>query len=89
MKATCGGCPAEWYGLNIAHCAGCHETFSTIQHFDSHRSQQGERGRCLDPAGLKVGGEGKYAGEPLLRRNRRGFWVSARERPEYLNKAVA
>lgn len=75
-------CGASWTGLNIAHCGGCHETFSTVAHFDAHRSPRGLHGECLDPGALKVGGQGKYAGQPLLRRDKRGFWIGAQERPD-------
>lgn len=33
----CGGCDHRWSGLNIAHCAACHCTFTTISAFDVHR----------------------------------------------------
>jgi hypothetical protein len=46
---TCGGCDATWTGLNVAHCAACHETFSTARLFDEHRSADGEHGSCLRP----------------------------------------
>ena len=78
MKATCSGCPASWTGLNIAHCGASHETFSTVRHFDSHRLL----GHCADPAGLKYGKGSQHAGQPLLRRDSRGIWVGAIERPE-------
>lgn len=86
MKATCGGCDTVWFGQGICHCATCHETFSTIQHFDAHRSQRGERGECLDPGALKVS-KGKYEGQPLLKRNKTGVWVGYQSRPEELNAA--
>ena len=34
---TCEGCDHTWTGLLIAHCAACHETFTTVQGFDRHR----------------------------------------------------
>lgn len=49
---TCGGCPARWTGLAVAHCAGCHETFSALGLFDRHRTAVGERGACKPPAEL-------------------------------------
>lgn len=55
---TCGGCPATWTGLSVAHCAACHETFSGVQLFDAHRSADGERGACIPPAEVQGrGGE--------------------------------
>ena len=78
MNAMCGGCDTTWAGLSIAHCGACHETFSTVRWFDAHRSQ----GHCLDPAGLKRGRRGGGTGEPLLRRDSRGFWISAQARPD-------
>lgn len=72
---TCGGCPKTWTGLTIAHCGACHETFSSITHFDAHRSQYGQRGRCLDPKGLTRTRRGEDTGEPLLRLNKHDVWV--------------
>lgn len=34
---TCGQCKAEWGGMNTAHCAGCHVTYTGITAFDAHR----------------------------------------------------
>lgn len=50
--ARCGGCGATWTGTGRAHCRGCCQLFATAGLFDRHRSAGGERGRCLDPAGL-------------------------------------
>ncbi len=46
---TCGGCDNTWTALTAAHCPTCHRTFSAIRHFDTHRSQDGPRGHCIDP----------------------------------------
>ncbi|WP_345346898.1 hypothetical protein [Rhodococcus olei] len=48
---TCNGCPARWSGLNTAHCAGCHVTFTGPSAFDRHRVKS----TCATPAeiGLK------------------------------------
>jgi hypothetical protein len=84
MKNTCSGCDTTWVGLSIAHCGACHETFSTVANFDTHRPRPQEgllRGRCLDPAGLKRK-TGTYGWVPLLKRDSRGFWVGAQPRPE-------
>lgn len=80
---TCSGCPATWTGVNICHCSGtgCHETFSTPAWFDKHRV----RGKCVDPAKLKVK-EGVHAGEPLLKRGSGGKWIGAEPTPEFWNK---
>jgi len=43
---SCKGCQAHWTGLKIAHCASCHETFTTPANFDKHRV----RGKCVDPS---------------------------------------
>ena len=67
MTNTCGGCPATWTGTRIAHCSGCHETFSTVSNFDTHRV----RGVCEDP--VEVG----------LRRNERGVWFHATDKPRF------
>lgn len=44
--ASCGGCDRQWDGLRIAHCARCHATFSTANHFDAHRRD----GYCRPPS---------------------------------------
>lgn len=48
---TCG-CGASWTGVSRCHCSGCHRTFSGSVLFDRHRSQYGERGKCLDLDGF-------------------------------------
>lgn len=30
-------CGRTWTGLSEAHCATCHESFSTVANFDAHR----------------------------------------------------
>lgn len=52
MSHTCSRCHATWSGANIAHCAGCCETFSTVANFDRHRQDFA----CVPPAsvGLEV-----------------------------------
>lgn len=62
-SVTCSGCPATWTGLSRCHCAACHRTFGSVGLFDRHRSQAGDRGTCLDPAGLRH----RKTGEPLMR----------------------
>lgn len=62
--ANCGGCDAAWTGAKIAHCAACHETFTTPGNFDKHRNPRGEHGSCQNPA--KVG----------LVRGKRGYWTT-------------
>jgi DNA-binding transcriptional regulator YiaG len=31
----------------MAHCPNCHETFSTVAHFDNHRTGPVEKRRCI------------------------------------------
>jgi len=82
VKVYCASCSAVWTAISrICHCGACHETFSTVSLFDMHRL----RGDCLDPAGLTRGSESKDAGEPLMRRDKRGIWVGYKQRPEVLN----
>ena len=45
--ARCG-CGAEWGGLSAAHCAGCHQTFTSVSGFTAHR----KGGQCHDPHSL-------------------------------------
>lgn len=56
MSHGCNGCSNRWGGLNTAHCAACHETFTTVTAFDKHRSGSHAKGtrHCLPPeeAGL-------------------------------------
>lgn len=66
--------------MRIAHCSGCHQTFSVIDHFDAHRSSRGERGACLDPGSILYA-SGIRKGKPRYRRNAHGVWVSTIERP--------
>jgi hypothetical protein len=41
---SCGGCDVAFTGLRTAHCTTCHETFTTIGNFDTHRvSVRGKR----------------------------------------------
>ena len=42
---SCGGCDHRWSGLQLCHCAACHETFTTINAFDRHRDTD----RCRRP----------------------------------------
>lgn len=46
----CPHCWSRWDGLKTAHCAACHETFTTPGVFDKHRRDS----KCLPPpdAGL-------------------------------------
>jgi hypothetical protein len=46
-EGTCR-CGARWTGLSRAHCAACHDTFTTVTNFDRHR----RNGRCVDPASV-------------------------------------
>ncbi|MEU4568679.1 hypothetical protein [Micromonospora sp. NPDC023956] len=58
----CAGCSARWTGLTLAHCAGCHLTFSAVSTFDRHRAGTVNARRCLDPAevGLSPNAHGVY-----------------------------
>lgn len=67
--AVCGGCTARWQSWSLAHCASCHESFSSPSLFDRHRLHQGEHGRCEHPSVLpaKRGGTDRMV-------NVRGVW---------------
>lgn len=47
-------CGREWMGMSEAHCAACHESFSTVTNFDDHRvfdvDADWNTRRCLTPA---------------------------------------
>lgn len=66
LPFSCGGCDNRWSGTSMAHCAGCHRTFTTVGNFDKHRS--GSRsghaaGECSDPAdrGLVENARGQWS----------------------------
>lgn len=68
--SRCARCKATWMGAEATHCAGCHQTFASLELFDAHRRATGERGICRDPA-------------TMVRRNgervtfcRGGIWVA-------------
>ena len=42
-------------GLSTCHCAGCHETFTSISAFDVHQRIDGYSLRCLKQAGILRG----------------------------------
>lgn len=57
---TCGGCTTRWTGEKIAHCASCHESYSTPSNFDRHR----HNGKCIaNPKGLVKGKRGYWVAE--------------------------
>jgi hypothetical protein len=43
-------CGARWTARGLAHCGGCHNSYSGISTFDQHRSMTGEHGVCKRPA---------------------------------------
>lgn len=51
----CARCGAYWGGLKTAHCAACHQTFTTVANFDHHRDGSHSRNtrHCVPP--LTVG----------------------------------
>lgn len=46
LPNMCGRCDNRWGGMNTAHCAACHLTFTGITAFDAHR----RGGVCAVPA---------------------------------------
>lgn len=78
MKHSCSRCSFTWTGLRIAHCAGCHRTFSTPANFDIHRS----RYRCHDPASITYSSESVREGELRLKLGSRGVWIGNTDRKE-------
>ena len=65
-------CGARWTGTNRAHCATCHETFSSVAAFDFHR----RGGLCSPPA--EVG----------MARGKHGYWVSKPMPADWVAKQV-
>ena len=53
----CGTCPATWTGLAPCHCSGCHQTFSGIRLFDTHRRVLRGVGICVAPTAIRISGE--------------------------------
>jgi hypothetical protein len=45
LPNMCGRCAQRWGGMNTAHCAACHRTFTGITAFDAHR----RKGACESP----------------------------------------
>lgn len=84
LQYHCHGCGRHWSGLSEAHCAadGCHEHFSGVTHFDTHRVN----GVCVWPGGIY-----HSAGRPYLRLVERPggpTWVSFEERPKDMCRPV-
>lgn len=50
----CAGCDNRWGGLNTAHCAACHRTFTSPTAFDKHRAGKftDDTRHCEDPASV-------------------------------------
>lgn len=46
-RITCA-CGATWTGPSRAHCSGCHDTFSGVTAFETHRNRKG----CVDPVSV-------------------------------------
>ena len=59
LPVSCSGCSSTWYGLDRAHCCGCHRTFDSTELFDVHRDEDG----CVSPA--QVG---------LIKHPKSGIW---------------
>ncbi len=59
LTHRCGTCGAQWFGLDRAHCSGCHETFDDSELYDAHRLNAA----CVPPASLG------------LVRNKGGIWL--------------
>lgn len=59
-------------GTNYCKCSGCGLYFGGVSSFDLHRYQM-DGGGCFAPDQVQ-----SKKGEPLLKLNERGYWVSAR-----------
>jgi hypothetical protein len=75
---TCGGCITTWTGMVMCHCAGCHNTFSSLGLFDRHR----RGGRCREPGSCVLGKDAT----PAMRQDARGVWVGAEANPRWSKK---
>ncbi len=69
-------------GLNICHCAGCHETFTSVSAFDKHQHLDDDGNAiCTDPMSvLRQDGAAWFA---VTRRTPAGWpaWGRADSRP--------
>jgi hypothetical protein len=48
LPASCATCGHRWYGIDRAHCAGCHRTFADPHLSDHHRLEH----RCANAVAL-------------------------------------
>ena len=60
--ASCA-CGQRWFGLNRAHCAGCHCTFDDVDLYDAHRLTL----ECKRPTAMG------------LAQNQHGVWMRPRD----------
>ena len=49
MSCLMLGCPPPRDGTRRSHCAGCHETFTSVSAFDRHQTLN-DGSHCHDPA---------------------------------------
>ena len=69
--ASCSCCQ-RWFGLNRAHCAGCHCTFDDVDLYDAHRVTL----VCKAPRGMG------------LVQNTHGVWMRSRTYSPELSKLI-
>jgi len=50
LPVACAGCEQRWYGIDRAHCANCHRTFTDADLFDRHRVDH----ECRNPVSLNM-----------------------------------
>lgn len=71
----CRSCDRQWSGVTQAHCARCHEHFSTANVFDLHWRGRGEERACVAPATIL-----DTDGDPVVRQVQTKYgmtWVRA------------
>lgn len=76
MTCVQQGCP-EPRG-NACHCAGCHETFSSVTPFDLHQRLDGGKVTCLSPAYHR-----DRKGQLVFAQVRPGVWGRPGQNPAY------
>ena len=57
----CTRCTNRWGGLNTAHCAACHETFTGLTAFDAHRTGSHAKStrHCANPTDVGLVNAGR------------------------------
>lgn len=60
-QASCAKCSQRWSGLKTAHCPACHQTFTALTAYDTHRTGSHARDtrQCINPLVAGLVGAGR------------------------------